>query len=347
MVLDTTFNAERHNNTNLQLPIIDYNAIYNNSLNDIMLYLKAYLNQGQGQYQLDPFTLVNHNHILPVLFEHGFYQKGAIGPAYKLKYNGCDSLKDTATKIINKYLRWLKKQYDKQSTGNFKVLEQAICNSTFIFTPAALGKYLVDHLDQFTETPHTYQIQDFLLTGTNDAYLIDLLLDYDKYYELNSSAIKLVFTIITQKNLRDIETAELVNKIYHSINGLNDTYIKYDTFSLNYDCIYNFFGKRKLVMPLNALTQQATFNNHLYKIEIKLVNQADLNCFISALINNHLFGLTEHAINWVNDWLTSSPQVTLNTTVGLNLIKQKYYSLRSDDTATRLILQYLLKQYSK
>ena len=42
-MLDTTFNAERHNNTHLQLPIIDYNAIYNNSLNDIMLYLKAYL----------------------------------------------------------------------------------------------------------------------------------------------------------------------------------------------------------------------------------------------------------------------------------------------------------------
>lgn len=98
-------------------------------------------------------------------------------------------------------------------------------------------------------------------------------------------------------------------------------------------------------MPLNALTQQTTFNNNLYKIEIKLVNQADLNCFISALINNHLFGSIEHAINWVNDWLISSPQVMLNTTVGLNLIKQKYQSLRSDDTATRLILQYLLEQY--
>ena len=170
-------------------------------------------------------------------------------------------------------------------------------------------------------------------------------MNYDKYDELNSSAIKLVFTIIIQKNLHDVETAELVNKIYHSLNGLNDTHIKYDTFSLNYTCIYHIFGKRKLVMPLNALTQQATFASNLNKIEIKLVNRVDLDCFISTLINNHLFGSIEHAINWVNDWLTSSPQVTLNTTVGLNLIKQKYQNLRSDDTATRLILQYLLKQY--
>ena len=100
-------------------------------------------------------------------------------------------------------------------------------------------------------------------------------------------------------------------------------------------------------MPLNALTQQATFDSNLNKIEIKLVNRADLDCFISSLIYNHLFGSIKHAINWVNDWLTSSPQVVLNTTAGLDLIKQKYQNLRSDDTATRLILQYLLKQYSK
>ena len=98
-------------------------------------------------------------------------------------------------------------------------------------------------------------------------------------------------------------------------------------------------------MPLNALTQQATFDNKINKIEIKLFNQADLNCFISVLINNNLFGSIEHAISWVNDWLTSSPQVVLNTTVGLDLIKQKYHSLRSDDTDTRLILKYFLKQY--
>ena len=344
-MLDTTFNIKRHNNTNLQLPIIDYNAIYNNSINDIMLYLKAYLNQGQGQYQLDQFTLVNYNHILPVLFETSCYQDAATSPAYKLKYNGYDSLKDIATKIINKYLRWLKEQYNKQSTGDFKVLEQAICNRTFIFTPTVLGKYLVDHLDQFTETPNTYQIQDFLLTGINYTYLIDLLLEYDKYYELNSSAIRLIFTIIMQKNLYDVDVTELINKIYHSLNGLNHTKIKYDTFSLNYTCIYHVFGKRKLVMPLNALTQQATFDNKLNKIEIKLVNQADLDCFISTLINNHLFGCVKHAISWVNDWLISSPHVVLNTTIGLDLIKQKYHNLRSNDTDTRLILQYLLEQY--
>ena len=345
LVLDTTFNVERHNNTNLQLPIIDYDAIYNNSINNMMLYLKAYLNQGQGNYQLDHFTLVNYNHILPVLFETSCYQNTATSPAYKLKYNGCDSLKNVASMIINKYLRWLKEQYDKQSTGDFKVLEQAVCNDTFIFTPTILGKYLVDHLDQFTETSNSYRIQDFLLTGINYTYLIDLLLEYDKYYELNSSAIKLIFTIIMQNNLYDVDMAELINKIYYSLNGLNHTKIKYDTFSFNYTCIYHMFGKRKLVMPLNALTQQATFDSNLNKIEIKLVNLADLNCFISALINNNLFGSIEHAISWVNDWLTSSPQVVLNTTIGLDLIKQKYHNLRSDDSDTRLILKYLLKQY--
>lgn len=263
---------------------IDFKHIMQNSLPAMMTYLKPYLAQGKGTYQLEPFGLMNYNQVVPILIDKTEDKCIMFSVRYKIDYDGTSDLKTVATTVISRYVKWLKNIYCKEQQGDVQFLKQELHDRRRkLFSPVAYADFIANNLA-------TVNVEDidipYLKQDKSNRILPQTVIYLTQATKIKASTINVILTIIDELTLHNAQTQFITKRIYQIINAKDpNTEVFYDR-QIYYNGLVNRLTNAKLTLPLNAATTTSALAGNINnkQITFTLNNFSDYARFLTTFL---------------------------------------------------------------
>ena len=266
---------------------IDFKHIMQNSLPDMMTYLKPYLAQGKGIYLLEPLGLINYNQVVPILVDKT--KDKCIMPSvkYRINYDGKSDLKAVAIVIINRYVTWLKSIYQKEQQGDAKFLRQELYNRRRkLFSPHAYADFIANNLA-------TINVEDidfyYLNQDKSNRILPQAIIYLEQATNINASTINVILKLIDEFAPYGAQTQFAINCIYQVINAKNPKVEVFYDRPIYYSILLRYLTNKKLILPLNATVNTYNLSDYIdtKQITFKLINFSDYVQFLTTITNSN------------------------------------------------------------
>lgn len=343
IVINTNVNNTHKSKVALQLYNIDFDHLISNSLDYIANFLQFYLDQGEGNFYLPPLG-INNNLIIPNLTNN--IKLIGVDTGHTIYYDGQITSRQLAHQILTKYLKHLKRDYDKQQQGDLIKLHNLLVKkpNKLLFSRDSYENYLVQNLDYLT-TP-----EQIVRTYLSDNFIKKILIQLGNICHINSSAVNALLdylrTLSYYKN--DINYQTIIDILYKIINDNYHIKMIYDQ-HLTYINVRLFSTKTKLTLPINMIIDEYSLGTAHTKqnISIKIMNQSDLNCFITDIIKQVNLDYQVNSNTYIKKFLEnlfagllSFPNITIQICQQKNLIEHELQTEKNIER--REVLNYLL-----
>lgn len=333
----------------LKMFSIDFKHIMQNSLPAMMTYLKPYLAQGTGTYQLEPFGLMNYNQVVPILIDKTENKCIMLSVRYKIDYDGTSTLKTVATTVISRYVKWLKTVYRKEQAGDAQFLKQELHDRRRkLFSPVAYADFITNNLA-------TVNVEDidfpYLRQDKSNRILPQTVIYLTQATKINASTINVILNIIDELALHDAQTQFAIKRIYQIINAKDPKIeVFYDRQIYYHELVYRLTNV-KLTLPLNAATntsELAVYTNNK-PITFKLTNFSDYEQFLTTFLAVNTWNkkstrdMVKEELDVFKQNMTADKEFTLDKSNFAQILQpraDKGDLLANED----LVLDYLLKE---
>lgn len=328
---------------------IDFKHIMQNSLPAMMTYLKSYLAQGEGTYQLEPFGLINYNQVVPILIDKTGNKCIMLSVRYKIDYDGTSNLKTVAKAVINRYVKWLKTVYRKEKEGDAQFLKQELHDRRRkLFSSVAYADFIANNLT-------TVNVEDidfpYLRQDKSNRILPQTVIYLTQATKIKASTINVILNIIDELALNDAQTQFAIKRIYQIINTKDPKIEVFYDRQIYYHELVSRLTNAKLTLPLNAATatsELAKYTNNK-KITFKLTNFSDYAQFINTFLtvttwnNESTRDAVKEELDVFKQNMTADKEFTLDKSNFAKILQpraDKGDLLTNED----LVLDYLLKE---
>lgn len=333
----------------LKMFSIDFKHIMQNSLPTMMTYLKPYLAQGAGTYQLEPFGLMNYNQVVPILIDRIENKCIMFSVRYKIDYDGTSNLKTVAKAVINRYVKWLKTVYHKEQVGDAQFLKQELHDrGRKLFSPVAYADFIANNLS-------TVNVEDidfsYLRQDTSNRILPQIVIYLEQATKIKASTINAILNIIDELALHDAQTQFVIKRIYQIINTKDPKIAVFYDRQIYYNGLVSHLTNVKLTLPLNAATntsELAVYTNNK-QITFKLTNFSDYAQFLTTFLAVNTWNkkstrdMVKEELDVFKQNMTADKEFTLDKS---NFAKILQSRADKGDLLTNedLVLDYLLKE---
>ena len=329
---------------------IDFKHIMQNSLPAMMTYLKPYLAQGTGTYQLEPFGLMNYNQVVPILIDKTENKCIMLSVRYKIDYDGTSDLKTIATTVISRYVKWLKTVYRQEQKGDAQFLKQELHDRRRkLFSPGAYADFIANNLT-------TVNVEDidfpYLRQDKNNRILPQTVIYLTQATKIKASTINVILNIIDELALHDAQTQFAVKRIYQIINARDPKVEVFYNRQIYYHELVSHLTNAKLTLPLNAATntsELAVYTNNK-PITFKLTNFSDYAQFLTTFLAVNTWNkkstraMVKEQLDVFKQNITADKEFTLDKSNFVKILQPR--ADKGDLVANEdLVLDYLLKEY--
>lgn len=266
---------------------IDFEHIMQNSLPTMMTYLKPYLAQGTGTYQLEPFGLMNYNQVVPILIDKTEDKCIMFSVRYKIDYDGTSNLNAVAKAVINRYVKWLKTVYRKEQQGDAQFLKQELYDrGRKLFSPVAYADFIANNLA-------TVNVEDidfsYLRQDTSNRIFPQTVIYLTQATNINASTINVILNIIDELALHDAQTQFAIKRIYQIINNKDPKISVFYDRQIYYNGLVKYLTNKKIILPLTALVDAYILSDYIDNKQIifKLTNFSDYVQFLTIITNSN------------------------------------------------------------
>ena len=266
---------------------IDFKHIMQNSLPAMMTYLKPYLAQGTGTYQLEPFGLMNYNQVVPILIDKTENKCIMLSVRYKIDYDGTSDLKTVATTVISRYVKWLKTVYRQEQKGDAQFLKQELHDRRRkLFSPVAYADFIANNLT-------TVNVEDidipYLRQDKSNRILPQIVIYLTQATKINASTINVILNIIDELRPHDAQTQFAIKRIYQIINAKDPNIEVFYDRQIYYHKLVRHLTNAKLTLPLNATEDAYILSDYIdtKQITFKLTNFSDYVQFLTTTTNSN------------------------------------------------------------
>lgn len=344
IVINTNVNNTHKSKVALQLYNIDFEHLISNSLDYIANFLQFYLDQGTGNFYLPPLGINKNNLVMPNLTNN--IKLIGVDTGHTIYYDSNITSRQLAHQILTKYLKHLKRDYDKQQQGDLIKLHNLLVKkpNKLLFSRDSYENYLVQNFDYLT-TP-----EQIVSTYLTDNFIKKILIQLGNISHINSSAVNILLdylrTLSYQKN--DINYQTVIDILYKIINDNYHIKMIYDQ-HLTYINVRLFSTKTKLTLPINMIIDECSLGaaHTNQNISIKIMNQSDLNCFITDIIKQVNLDYQVNSNTYIKKFLEnfftgllSFPNIAIQICQQKGLIEHELQTEK--DVERRVVLNYLL-----